>query len=1398
MPSQGESLARLLHLALVAGWLASVGVGPAPVAADDSSEEKFESRSLQYRTALHHDPLLDSALESLVDLYREAERVDELIGLYRSHAEQYPDDAGAKTVLIRILRKVDRSGADELIASAAPRHPEFAPLQYLLFRFLEEKGDDRAVDVLSRAIELESNPARRSAWLEELLELSDDEKARASARKHLEEILALKGQSAASLLSLARLMQRHLFWELSVAALNEAKSAGLATADQVEADVLIAGARAELGNREAAGRLLDALLGRLAPDHWRRREIMSLRIGVLASEEERAAMEERLRKAWEKNRENESAALDYAEFLVAGERQGDAVDVLVESAARLPESGVIEARALELLESINDPAAYERFLERRLEAQPERSDLRFRLVKVHYALGKDGDAEQDFKAVVAGLDPDEASERILELQRYLRRIDRIGAAAAYLERYVRNHPAELDVARELAEVHVKGGDRAAVERLVSRLDAKAASRENVLDLAEFLVAERFFASARTLLDARLKQDPEQIELGLLLVEVLGEVGDEAGANRLIASLREMADTPERYSRWLEAAVTACGKLETVDEFFDRERNRFSFSDGEWPEVKVEKFIILCEAGRQRLFTDRVAEAIRKQLARGGFDSKLRVRLRRLLVSVLEDDPGAAGEVEEQLNLLSSEDPANAAEYDLRRAVAYHHNQRIDLAQELLVDVDPAEVDSAPLVREAADILIEYDFLDEAEAALTVVNELAPEDVFSWEKRLAVLAATRAEAEFRSVVRRLRSGEAGVELREASRQALENHLVNSYWRSVSRLIAGEDGRGVEEALPLLASVDREIRSPQGRAWTEWTRAHVLFRSGREREAGEAIERFRQLVDRHELASVTFPDGLTLSVDAAERFATAEAGERSSPEGVAGRFLLGEPTMQWAFEVDAGARIVRFVRSGERILALDDRGTVYAIDLDSGKLLWREFFGGGASGAARPRPRIFLDLPVSRAEGPAPDELPAVAKRARPIAATDEAFFLLLEDHVRAYASADGELLWSAPVDTPSPAPRQANGSGASAETRLVAHGGRLFAFHPASGLLLAIDAETGKWLWQNRIDGGEGAGAPEGRLFSLNAGLDAADGLVFAYGRRAAVLDAATGATVWRFDGEPGSRFPLVLRKDRGEGADGNSEKPTAAKVVSRPSGKTSWQAGRGEEAPARRFLDFVGSEATGVLPLTGPLEGEASLVGPAMHWARARLSSGTPALGAMGDGHLWLMREGRLRRVSARAPVASKELPAEGIFIGETGNHAWLLDDGYLRHVDFHRDRVSRLQVSDVGGVASLRAELVGNQLVVSGGIGFKLVNALTGQVIGQGVWPDPMREHLRRRAPELDRPGNPSSAWQGRIRRRGPGQPAYCLPVGSVVTRNRFVTIFGERVLACVGAGEPRGENPQ
>ena len=103
-----------------------------------------------------------------------------------------------------------------------------------------------------------------------------------------------------------------------------------------------------------------------------------------------------------------------------------------------------------------------------------------------------------------------------------------------------------------------------------------------------------------------------------------------------------------------------------------------------------------------------------------------------------------------------EDPANKPNYDLRRALIYHRTQRVDLAQSLITAIDFSDISSASLLREAADALVSYGFLDEAVETLAEVSRLEPGDLQSTERRLSILAALGEETTLRTVIRSLKA------------------------------------------------------------------------------------------------------------------------------------------------------------------------------------------------------------------------------------------------------------------------------------------------------------------------------------------------------------------------------------------------------------------------------------------------------------------------------------------------------------------------------------------------------------------------------------------------------------------------------------------------------------------
>lgn len=1358
------------------------GAGAITHAQKALTPEEFDKLSLQYRTALHYDPLIDAPLDALVRMYVGAERVDELIGTYRSHIEQYPQDAGAKATLIRILKKVDREGADELVSSAVQLLPESAPLQYLYFRFLEEKGDPRATEALARAIQLESNLARKRKWLDDLLQLSDNEETRAIAETQLEAILSNESLTAESLLELARLAQRYQFWKRSAEALNRAKAAGLGAEDAVEADLLLATSLSETGNHAEAGRILDALLSKLAPDHWRRRELMSLRVSVVASAKQRKELLDRFRKDYEEKPEDEGRVLDYAEVLVAAEKHTEAVKVLVTSADVLPKSARVEVRAIELLESLGDYPATKSFLERRLEEEPERSDLRFKLVKADYALGNDADADQEFRTVVAGLQPEEASEKIMELQRFLRSIDRIEAAGKYLERYVRNFPSRLDVAGELLEIYLATDNGDSVPDLVAQLDIQEAAVEEVIDLAEFLISRGYPVPARDILVSAIAKAPSNFDLGLLLIKVLGTLGDRSGGERQIARLREAADTTARYKAWLDTAVTANEKFETLPRFFDEEQNRFTFSDNSWSEDKIEKFLLLGEAGKRAMQTGRIEQEVRERLRQSGLDPLLKVRLRKFLVGLLAGQSGNEGEIEEQLKILEREDAENAANYQLTRVILYYKGQRLDLAGQLLNAVDYQQISSVKLLSDVVPILIEFEFFQKAEEALSVINQLAPEDVFSWEKRLSLLAAMGEEKSFRSVIRALRNGDAGMKFRNLSRESLLDHLVASYWRSIAQLLSERSTTNLEEVLPMLASVEREANAPLTHLWTEWCRAYVLSSLSRIEEAASALDRFRAIASRQKLEDVHFPDGLRLSVSAApsllRNFSNNTEADESAKDA---SFLLSGVEMNWAFEVSPGAELSSFHESENYVVALDTNGTVYSIDLDTGKLVWREQFRSKTIGGSGDAAQLFEDRGFAT---PFLGENLSVHEAGRAGAGFSVAggrAFLIRDRELVAFSVADGDILWVGDL------PGDGLTSSSLQNIHLEANEKFSVVLDIDAQILSCFDNETGKILWRRDDKSVESI---ESGISPLNTGVSLSDGLVFVYGFDPGIYLVESGEPVWSFGDIPEISFPIVLREAKGESEIAVVDLDSSDEVQT-----NGWQDGAGIEAlvDTRQLLDYFSPTADRKLVAEGAFNESTSMVGPAVFWAGHRVGSSSTAQAVLSDDNLWLMGDSSIRKISTNLPIASSELPISGILVGAFGNHVWSMDGSYLVHGDFFRERVSRISLAKLGNPQQVHSSVAGNQIIVRGRGGLVVLNALTGTILGTSVWPESLVDYLDEGlTQEQEFVG--TAVWQGWVINHTGNKPGYLFPVEDRVVGNRYLTSFGRNCIVCVGASKEAG----
>ncbi len=1339
--------------------------------AQDVSEEKFEADSLKFRTVLHYQPLAGTQLDLLVGLYEKAGRIDELIGLYQGHVAQYPDDIGAKIVLLRLLENQQRPELDEQLNSFVAQHPESAALQYLLFQSLESKGDARASEVLSGAITLETDVARRESWLEELLKRAQDEGERELAKGHLETTLGYEDQTDESLLQLANKMQRYRYWDLSLQALEKVSAEKLSPDAQVEREVLAARAEASLQKTKQAGDRLDALLDKLAIDYWRRGEILAQRIEVVATEEERAAMLAGAKEKFE-SEGTEIAALNYAEFLSAAQRKKAAVQVLIEGLEKSPNSSVLENRALMLLDQMGDFEGLERFLEARLELDPSRLPLRYELVKVSYRLGKTAEAEQDFTLVLGALEEGEANSRQLDLARFVKALDQPANAAKHYKAFLKASPERLDIARELGEIYLEYDDRKAATELLRGLSANGAALENLVDLVQFEIDEKFYPEARALLSGALREDPEQFELGLMLVRVLSDSGDQPGGTEWIEKTRKLADTEVRYLQWVKGALAAHRSFGTMDQFFDSEQNRYSFAEGDWTEARLARFLILCEEGEQAALGSRVTAAIRNQLTSAKLDDSGALRLRRLLVKSLGNNPEKAEEIEEQLSLLSESDPDNRGLYDLQLAVMYHRSGRIDLARELFASLSPEAVSDLKLLRESVPLLLEFEQEEKAASVLASITEREPRDILSWEARLSLLAGLSREQDFRAAARELLDPNSSLQLRESSKQALQMHLLDSHWRSIARLLARGDADSMTEVLPLLELVDEESTDANDRMWSSWTRSYVLRSLGRSAEAKEAAGNLRELMSQSDQDEIVFPDGL--AVGSQNALSLLDNVEQIEQEAVDPVLFSNEPEIAWAFEVDEGARVLRQFPTAYGLLILDNRGTVYRVESETGKLIWKENLGLPEEVAFR----------TGSEPGGAEDQR-VNARRVRPMLANDKYFYLVSGSILSCYSSGNCSLVWQADLNV-SLDGKFGEGSGALPQVDLALSKDRLIVSEPLTGKVFAFHSDNGKLLWDRQLE--RKASDTRKQVVSLNSGLSLAGKHVFVFSQTAEVLDLETGESVWSFVRKSVNRFPIKLRESKEE----DQEAEPVLLGATRKASQWQKRSDEAQDAKPVAFLDYMdNSGGQDSRFLNYPV----SLVAPAVNWSESRTASGVVSDAVLGRDFVWLMGDRNLRRVSLRLPLSSENVEVEGSFLGRKGEHVWFLSGTDLLHANFQTNEVSRISVSDLGEAANIRGSLEGAQLVLTGENGVRIYQAVTGNSVGVWSWGESFREHLVSRLGE-DRPES-QSVWQGVIQTFSETGAPFCYPVINSSKDGTCFTVFGQRMVVAVKNKEEKTEPP-
>ena len=305
------------------------------------------AQSLPLRTALHQDPSLTAPLDQMLGMFRQQNRLDDLLAIYRNHLAQFADDKHAETVFVRLLVAVADPAAPARAKAAVERFPQDAYLRFLHYSALKLRHDSQALDELDRAIGLETVSERKAAWIDLLVPQAIVAGKKDLAEKHLQALAAL-AVSPEGQLEAARKMNQYKFYELALKTLNTARAKPLAPETMVALELEAAAAELGLTKREAAGERLDALLAKLTADHWRRAEIVARRLSLLDTPEARDAMANAAHERVKRRPGDIAAVLDLVQILSGLQQRQDALSVLLAAGEQYPKSEQIERQTLEI------------------------------------------------------------------------------------------------------------------------------------------------------------------------------------------------------------------------------------------------------------------------------------------------------------------------------------------------------------------------------------------------------------------------------------------------------------------------------------------------------------------------------------------------------------------------------------------------------------------------------------------------------------------------------------------------------------------------------------------------------------------------------------------------------------------------------------------------------------------------------------------------------------------------------------------------------------------------------------------------------------------------------------------------------------------------------------------
>jgi len=895
----------------------------------------------------------------------------------------------------------------------------------------------------------------------------------------------------------------------------------------VESSLLRAELFAAQSKPAEATATLDALLSKLAPEYWRRREILMLRLDLAGGSDERDRLIAEARGKWQApDGKTEAHALTLTDVLEASHRGSEALTLLREATAALPESGALESRLLDLWEKTGVDNEALKWLQALFKKRPDRADLRLREVRWLFTTNESKPAHDAFTALLKSLPVEQQVERSVETARWLRRRNQLTDASLLLEGTLKIAPERWDLRRELGELYFAQRRNDEAARLFSGAWSKDLALDARLEVAQFLMTKHLWMEARSLLEPWLVQQPGSFEGQMLMARISDKLGEDALVERTLDKARALCDTEARYQAWLEGALEYADARELVPVWVEMEAARLMPAVGSpWTEVNYSRAMALLEQSGVQDAEAQMEVLLSRLLADATLPPEKKLEVEKLKLDMLAADANRARDVEEGLQKLMEKDAAHREDYRVRLALLYQKSQRQDLAYQILEKLDPTQCTDVAGLRGVIPVCHEQGLMTQSLACAGRLTELEPAERSHWAQWLGLLAQDGQESRLRVALREVMGKAHDWQLKEEVLALLRTHLVASQWRTVLAEMTGDKPDWAAARLSAADLQSMELTTEQSR-WVTWLVAYFSGKLKDEPAVAEARTVFNKMDPKQWIA---FPDGLELSVSEGIESLQPDLSKPAPSQNTPGPMPGFE--MRWGFALDEGRLITKVVdaQNGSLAFIADNRQMLYAIDLQSGKLRWSQSTTAGNRGPRKKSPVTKTRLTGmmsarynnGQPEFTMPLEMVTDGTRVCYLSGTE----------IVCVQAATGDLLWKSTLSADDIAGQP---EFVAPQTRLARADDRVVVWRPSSGRVFALNLVSGKMQWQAEVpmppqtnNAANPWGGNDG-YSKLRSSLSVSGDRIFVASRTAALLDAKDGSVRWRLATGDLPGFPIDL------------------------------------------------------------------------------------------------------------------------------------------------------------------------------------------------------------------------------------------------------------------------------